>query len=89
MNSHSDFLSRHLGSVGETQKALLADLGYQSLDELTRDIVPADILLKSPLTLSPALSEQAALKELQTVMSKNKLLKSYIGQGITALSCRA
>ena len=81
MNSHSDFLSRHLGSVGETQKALLADLGYQSLDELTRDIVPADILLKSPLTLSPALSEQAALKELQTVMSKNKLLKSYIGQG--------
>lgn len=80
-HTHSDFANRHVGSTGETRQALLAELGYESLDEMMNDIVPADIRLDEPLDLPEPLSEEAALAELKRILSKNKILKSCIGQG--------
>lgn len=81
MNTHSDFASRHIGPQGEERREMLNSLGYQTLDELIADIVPADIRMKAPLDLPAAKSETEALEELRSILRKNKLLKTFIGQG--------
>lgn len=81
MNTHSDFASRHIGPQGEERREMLDSLGYRMLDELIADIVPADIRMKAPLDLPAAKSETEALEELRSILRKNKLLKTFIGQG--------
>lgn len=81
MNTHSDFASRHIGPQGEERREMLDSLGYRTLDELIADIVPADIRMKAPLDLPAAKSETEALEELRSILRKNKLLKTFIGQG--------
>ena len=81
MNSQPDFVSRHIGPVGIDRDNMLKDLGYDSLDALITDVIPQNIRLSESLPLPPARSEADALTELKAILSKNKLLKSYIGQG--------
>lgn len=78
---YNDFCSRHVGSVGETRDALINELGYERIVDLIEDAVPANICGGPPLELPDALSETAALNRLRGIMGKNKVLKSYIGQG--------
>lgn len=77
----NNFCSRHVGSIGETREALIKGLGYQRIADLIDDAVPANIRGGEPLELPAALSETAALERLRGIMGKNKVLKSYIGQG--------
>ena len=81
MNTHSDFARRHIGPQGEERREMLDSLGYQTLDELIADIVPADIRMQDSLDLPAAKSETEALEELRSILRKNKLLKTFIGQG--------
>ena len=81
MNTHTDFASRHIGPQGEKRREMLGSLGYETLEELIADIVPADIRMKAPLDLPAAKSETEALEELRSILGKNKILKSFIGQG--------
>src|SRR5690606_25862794 len=75
------FQERHNGpSVEETQE-MLTYLGVQSSDELIEQTLPSQIRLKKPLALPKALSEQAYLAKIQRIADKNKVFKSYIGQG--------
>ncbi len=60
---------------------MLGEIGYGSLAALVDAAVPAGIRNAGPLDLPEALSEPAALARLKSVMSKNRLLKSFIGQG--------
>ena len=60
---------------------MLDVLGVSSLDELIGQTVPKDILLKEPLKLDPALSEQAYLARLKQITGKNRNLRSLIGLG--------
>ena len=60
---------------------MLDVLGVSSLDELIGQTVPKDILLKEPLKLDPALSEQAYLARLKQIAGKNRNLRSLIGLG--------
>ena len=60
---------------------MLGYLGYQSLDELTSTVVPKGIQFNSPLNVPAGVSEEEALAELRGILSKNKVLKSFIGQG--------
>ena len=78
---YDDFCSRHVGSVGKARQALIEELGYKQIVGLIDDAVPENIRGGDGLELPPALNESAALDRLRTVMSKNKVLKSYIGQG--------
>jgi len=75
------FSARHIGPRAEDCDAMLKTLGVESLDTLIAEAVPRDIRLAAPLALPPALSEQAALAELKAIMSRNRVLKSFIGQG--------
>lgn len=81
MNTHSDFARRHIGPRGKNAREMLDSLGYQTLDELIADIVPADIRMQDSLDLPAAKSETEALEELRSILRKNKLLKTFIGQG--------
>ena len=61
--------------------AMLATLGYESLDALVNAAVPSQIRLAKPLDLPAPLSENAALAELRTIANQNQIFRSFIGQG--------
>jgi glycine dehydrogenase len=75
------FSSRHLGSNENEIREMLAVVGAPSLDSLIDHTVPAGIRLGRALDLPAARSEAEALAELQRIMSRNQLCKSYIGAG--------
>ncbi len=81
MSSRLDFRSRHLGPVGSDRDQMLHTIGYPSLDALTDAAVPAGIRMEAALNLPAALAEHEALAKLKSIMGKNRLLKSFIGQG--------
>jgi glycine dehydrogenase len=60
---------------------MLASLGYDSLDALIADAVPAAIRLNHPLKLAEGLSEVEALAQLKAIASQNRVNRSFIGQG--------
>ncbi|WDF68718.1 aminomethyl-transferring glycine dehydrogenase [Sphingobacterium oryzagri] len=75
------FQDRHNGPRAEEVQEMLAFLGVQSVDELIEQTVPHQIRLKKPLALPEALSEKAYLAKVKQLADKNKVFKSYIGQG--------
>lgn len=60
---------------------MLKKTGVNSLDELIEQTIPSNIRLKKPLNLPDGMSEFEYLKELKQTASRNKVFKSYIGQG--------
>ncbi|PZV06920.1 MAG: glycine dehydrogenase (aminomethyl-transferring), partial [Leptolyngbya sp.] len=79
--SLSPFVARHLGPTAHDTEAMLAALGYASLDELISATVPASICLKQPLNLPEGLDEAAALAQLKTLAARNQVWRSYLGLG--------
>ena len=77
----SPFVSRHIGPRDNEIQFMLSELGYASLDELTHAVVPENIADNSPMDLLPGLSEEEAILQLQQIVSKNIVLRSFIGQG--------
>ncbi len=77
----SPFVSRHIGPRDSEIQFMLSELGYASLDDLTHAVVPENIADNSPMDLSAGISEEEALAELKRIASKNKVLRSFIGQG--------
>lgn len=75
------FTKRHIGITPDELKIMLETIGVDSLDTLIKETVPAGILSKKKLNIPDALSEFEYLKELRTIASKNKVFRSYIGQG--------
>ena len=60
---------------------MLDHIGSKSLDQLIRDTVPENILLKSELKISESLSESEALKKLKIISQKNETFRNFIGMG--------
>ena len=77
----STFVHRHIGPRDEDIQQMLNILGYTSLDELGRAVIPESIYDDSPLNIPAGLDEEAALAELRQLASANQVLKSCIGQG--------
>ena len=65
------FSRRHLGSDEELQRQMLAAVGAASVDALVREVVPHDILLKQPLALDEAKTENEALAEISAHAFRN------------------
>ncbi|MBW7952300.1 MAG: glycine dehydrogenase (aminomethyl-transferring), partial [Chitinophagaceae bacterium] len=79
---NAEFEQRHIGTNNDTDtKAMLATIGISSIDELVDKTVPAGIRLPQELSTPSAVSEYEYLNDLKAVASKNKLFKTYIGQG--------
>lgn len=81
ITTQTSFVPRHIGPNDADTAAMLAEIGFSSLEEMTAAIVPDNILLKAPLDLPAALPEQEALASLQKLLSANKPAHSLIGQG--------
>ena len=81
MPAHTDFRSRHLGAIGSDREEMLHAIGYDSLDALGDAAVPAGIRLERELQLPEAKSEPDALVWLKSIFAKNRVMKSFIGQG--------
>ena len=79
----SNFQDRHIGytAVSAEQNTMLQALGYGDMNAFIKDVVPASIYSDKPMSLPVAKSEQDALDFLGQIVSKNKVYKSYIGQG--------
>jgi len=81
MSARLDFRSRHLGPVGSDREEMIRETGYSSLDSLISAAVPAGIRMDGALNLPEAKSEQEALGWLKSIMGKNRVMRSFIGQG--------
>ena len=84
LEARDDFISRHIGPSDTEQQAMLSKLGYASRAALIDAVVPANIRNKSKLALGEfynPMPEQEALAKLKAIASKNKVMKSVIGQG--------
>src|SRR5262249_9161676 len=75
------FSRRHIGPNEEESRAMLREVGFDSLDALIDATVPKDIRLKRQLNLPAAKSEGEALAELREIAQKNKIARSFIGAG--------
>jgi glycine dehydrogenase len=76
-----EFAGRHIGPNDSETKDMLKTIGVASLDELINKTVPPSIRLKKPLKIPVAQTEFAYLQELKKIAAKNKVFKTYIGQG--------
>ncbi len=75
------FADRHIAPDPAETAKMLETVNATSLDELIDQTVPQQIRLKQPLNLPSPKSEIDYLTDLKTLASKNKVFKSYIGQG--------
>jgi glycine dehydrogenase len=75
------FASRHIGPRDRDLDQMLQAIGSQSLDQLIDESIPQSIRLANPPTLESPLNEYDFLEHLRSVARKNKVLKSYLGQG--------
>ncbi len=60
---------------------MLTALGLEKLDDLIAKTVPAAIRSAGEMRLPEPLGESEALAELRAIAAKNRVFKSYIGQG--------
>ncbi|MEY4957411.1 MAG: hypothetical protein RL409_1668, partial [Gemmatimonadota bacterium] len=75
------FIPRHIGPSGAEQQAMLAALGYDSLDAFIDAVVPERIRFRGTLNTGPARSEADVLAALKTIASRNAVYRSFIGMG--------
>ena len=76
-----DFAQRHIGPDGDGTQAMLAAVGYASLDDLTQAALPPGLAAGGPLDLPGPLSEADALAELRRIAARNHVLTPMIGLG--------
>ncbi|MCX6134721.1 MAG: aminomethyl-transferring glycine dehydrogenase [Ignavibacteriales bacterium] len=77
----ADFVSRHIGPRDADVESMLRTIGTGSLDQLIDETIPQTIRLTSEPGIAAPVSEFAFIDTLRTLARKNKVLKSYLGQG--------
>jgi glycine dehydrogenase len=77
----SEFQPRHIGPNENETAQMMKAVGVKSLDELMDKTVPAGIRMEGDLDLPAPMSEAEYLQHIKEVSLKNKVFKSYIGQG--------
>ncbi len=75
------FANRHIGIGDKELSLMLEKIGVKSLDELIDKTIPANIRLKEPLKLAPAMTEREFATHIGQLAAQNKLYKTYIGCG--------
>ena len=81
LEAHDEFPARHIGTSPAAQEAMLDEIGFASRAALIDAVVPAAIRSRDPLALPGPLGEAEALARLRRIAEKNRVLKSFIGQG--------
>ena len=66
-------VNRHIGPNENDQKAMLSEIGFNSVEELINQTIPAGIRLKKDLSISNAMTEQEYLTHIKSLGAKNKV----------------
>ena len=75
------FVSRHIGPSDADISAMLATLGYPTLDAFVDAVIPSSIRFRGALAVPAERSEQEALTAFKAEMSGNEIWRSFIGMG--------
>ncbi len=81
LENAGEFHARHIGPDAADEALMLSAIGAASRAALISAIVPAAIKLGGKMDLPAAVTEATALAELKAIAGRNRLLKSFIGQG--------
>ncbi len=81
LENPAEFRARHIGPSADEEVQMLSVIGAASRRALIEAVVPRSIARARPMALPAPVSEAQALAELRAVAAKNRVLKSFIGQG--------
>ncbi len=81
LENASEFHARHIGISAADEAHMLSVVGAASRQALVASIVPRAIARTQAMQLPPACTEAQALAELRAIAGKNRVMKSFIGQG--------
>ena len=81
LEMRGDFLRRHVGPGDPQIAQMLEALGLDSLDDLVKKAVPADIIDKEALDLPEPMTERETVSYLRTMAERNRVFISMIGMG--------
>ncbi|MEQ1534611.1 MAG: aminomethyl-transferring glycine dehydrogenase [Burkholderiaceae bacterium] len=81
LENTSEFLARHIGIGAADEVHMLKVVGAATRAALIEAIVPRSIARKQLMDLPHPATEAQALAELKAMAGKNKVFKSFIGQG--------
>jgi glycine dehydrogenase len=75
------FARRHIGPDAAARDRMLAAVGAPTLDALVDETLPPDIRVSAPLDLPDGEPEHAYLRRLREIAGRNRVARSFIGQG--------
>jgi len=78
------FAARHIGPRADEQRAMLAELGFASLEAMIERLIPAAIRDPGRLDFAPLGDEPEVLAHLRRLAGKNRVMRSFIGMGYHA-----
>lgn len=78
---YRSFAAKHIGPDSQETEEMLKYMKADSLQALIKETIPDDILASEDLDLPSAMSESEYLTFIDSVSKKNKVFRSYIGQG--------
>ncbi len=81
LENATEFVARHIGPYEDDERHMLSVIGAASRRALIEAVVPRSIARAQPMQLPAPVGEAAALAELKAIAAKNRVLKSFIGQG--------
>ena len=80
-DAQEQFITRHIGPSRRDVDHMLNAIGFNDLDEMTKAIVPSNILIDRNMALPPAMNETALLSHMRGLAGENTVFTSLIGQG--------
>ncbi|MFM7108710.1 MAG: aminomethyl-transferring glycine dehydrogenase [Planctomycetaceae bacterium] len=81
LENAAEFQARHIGFGPADERHMLDAVGAASTRGLVDEIVPRAIARRDAMRLPTPVTEAAALDELRGIAARNRVLRSYIGQG--------
>src|SRR5574343_1397448 len=81
LETDREFAARRIGPDAADETRMLGVIGAASREALMQTIVPTAIRRPAPMDLPAPAGEAQALAELKAIAAKNRVLKSFIGQG--------
>ena len=81
MKKNNLFSTRHIGPNAHERQLMLKSIGYTGMDEFIEAVIPSNILEKKNISIGEQRTEEEVLEELRNIATKNKVYKSFIGQG--------
>ncbi len=81
LENTSEFIARHIGIDDADETHMLSAVGSASRRALIDGIVPRSIARSQAMAIPAPVTEAQALAELKAMAAKNKVFRSFIGQG--------